>query len=158
MSLGGLQPPQGLMMQHPAGGSVNLGGSIDRLSGSVSAMPHAPAPLTLGMPDPATIQKQKLQYMNMLNMQVKSAGASLDAQLKYNRDFMYQQAKQQKAQFAIAEPVLYLSGEFSTRKLSFLFGVLHSSSEFSERSGKSGCFSTLKMNSRKFLGSCNEKT
>jgi len=68
---------------------------------SAYAMPPAPQPLTVGMPDPTTIMKQKDAYMKMLDEQVKQGAAVLDAQCKHQKDYLKSQAEQQKAQFVM---------------------------------------------------------
>ena len=42
-------------------------------------LPQPPAPLTMGMPDPSTIQKQKDAYMKMLDEQAKQGTAVFEA-------------------------------------------------------------------------------
>merc|ERR1712199_19298 len=68
-----------------------------------AAMP-APAPpqaVTAGMPDPATVQKQKEGYMKMLDDQLQQSSTVLDQQMKYQTNFLAAQADQQKKQFAM---------------------------------------------------------
>ena len=61
---------------------------------AVPMMP--PQPLTAGMPDPATIAKQKDVYMKMLDEQVKRGTQVLDAQAKHQKEYLLGQADQQK--------------------------------------------------------------
>jgi len=60
-----------------------------------------PQSLTVGMPDPSTINKQKDAYMKMLDEQVKQGASVLDAQCKHQKDYLKSQAEQQKAQFVM---------------------------------------------------------
>jgi len=58
-----------------------------------------PQSLTIGMPDPATINKQKDTYNQMMDQQLKQGMDVLQAQVKYQKDYLHGQAQQQKAQF-----------------------------------------------------------
>ena len=61
--------------------------------------PVAPVPpqkLTTGMPDPATIAKQKAAYAKMLDDQLKQGKDVLDQQVKYQKEYLAAQAEQQK--------------------------------------------------------------
>eukprot|EP00392_Amoebophrya_sp_AT5.2_P004218 g4226.t1 len=61
----------------------------------------APAPKTAGIPDPATVQKQRDAYLNMLEQQMKQGVMALDAQMKHQKEYLAAQAEQQKSQFAM---------------------------------------------------------
>merc|ERR1719428_1405356 len=77
-----------------AGPSVPMPGPLPGHS------PMAPAPsLTAGIPDPATIAKQKDAYLKMLDEQLRQGTAVLDQQVKYQRDYLAVQVEQQKKQF-----------------------------------------------------------
>lgn len=52
-----------------------------------------------GMPDPATIAKQKDSYMKMLDEQIKQGTQVLEAQVKHQKEYLVGQADQQKKQF-----------------------------------------------------------
>ena len=65
----------------------------------MSAAMMPPQPLTAGMPDPATIAKQKDAYMKMLDEQVKQGTLVLEAQVKHQKEYLLGQADQQKKQF-----------------------------------------------------------
>jgi hypothetical protein len=56
---------------------------------------------TSGMPDPATIAKQKDAYSKMLEQQLKQGITVLDAQVKHQKDYLVAQADQQKKQFTM---------------------------------------------------------
>jgi len=60
-----------------------------------------PMSLTVGMPDPATIAKQKDAYSKMLEQQLKQGITVLDAQVKHQKDYLVAQADQQKKQFTM---------------------------------------------------------
>ncbi len=64
----------------------------------MSAAMMPPQPLTAGMPDPATIAKQKDAYMKMLDEQVKQGTQVLEAQVKHQKEYLLGQADQQKKQ------------------------------------------------------------
>jgi len=64
-------------------------------------IPQPPMPLTTGMPDPATISKQKDAYNKMLEEQLKQGITVLDAQVKHQKDYLVAQADQQKKQFTM---------------------------------------------------------
>jgi len=66
---------------------------------SAAAQMMPPQPLTAGMPDPATIAKQKDAYMKMLDEQVKQGTQVLEAQVKHQKGYLLGQADQQKKQF-----------------------------------------------------------
>lgn len=67
----------------------------------MSLPPQPPMPLTTGMPDPATIAKQKDAYNKMLEEQLKQGVTVLDAQVKHQKDYLVAQADQQKKQFTM---------------------------------------------------------
>ena len=79
-------------------GSTTDGASVSAAPGGMQ-MP--PQPLTVGMPDPDTIVKQKTAYMKMLDEQFKQGVSVLDAQTKHQKEFLSSQAQQQKAQFVM---------------------------------------------------------
>merc|ERR1719316_884853 len=68
---------------------------------AMPAMPATVSPqaLTAGMPDPATVQKQKDGYMKMLDDQLQQSSTVLDQQMKYQTEYLAAQAGQQKKQF-----------------------------------------------------------
>ena len=51
--------------------------------------PAPPQPLTTGMPDPATIAKQKAAYSKMLDDQLKQGKDVLDHQVKYQKEYLF---------------------------------------------------------------------
>merc|ERR1711915_1157378 len=55
-----------------------------------------PMSLTVGMPDPATISRQKDAYSKMLEEQLKQGITVLDAQVKHQKDYLLAQADQQQ--------------------------------------------------------------
>merc|ERR1719258_111517 len=59
------------------------------------APPAPPQPLTTGMPDPKSIEKQKAAYAKMLEDQLKQGKSVLDGQLKYQKEYLAAQAEQQ---------------------------------------------------------------
>jgi len=60
-----------------------------------------PLSLTQGMPDPATVQKQKDGYVRTLDDQLRQGSATLDNQHRSQRDTMHQAAEEQKKQFGM---------------------------------------------------------
>jgi len=60
-----------------------------------------PLSLTQGIPDPATVQKQKDGYVRTLDDQLRQGSATLDNQHKQQRDTMHQAAEEQKKQFGM---------------------------------------------------------
>eukprot|EP00397_Hematodinium_sp_SG-2012_P037614 GEMP01040790.1.p1 GENE.GEMP01040790.1~~GEMP01040790.1.p1 ORF type:complete len:295 (+),score=68.97 GEMP01040790.1:204-1088(+) len=60
-----------------------------------------PVPLTVAIPDPPSIEKQKVAYVRMISEQLKQVNQVLDHQMQYQKQFLTTQAKQQKSQFAI---------------------------------------------------------
>merc|ERR1711962_1794221 len=63
--------------------------------------PQPPMSLTVGMPDPNTISRQKDAYSKMLEEQLKQGITVLDAQVKHQKDYLLAQADQQKKQFVM---------------------------------------------------------
>eukprot|EP00746_Dinoflagellata_sp_MGD_P163822 gnl/MRDRNA2_/MRDRNA2_92074_c0_seq1.p1 gnl/MRDRNA2_/MRDRNA2_92074_c0~~gnl/MRDRNA2_/MRDRNA2_92074_c0_seq1.p1 ORF type:complete len:278 (-),score=87.07 gnl/MRDRNA2_/MRDRNA2_92074_c0_seq1:177-1010(-) len=66
---------------------------------TVAPPPAPPQDLTVNMPDPVAIAKQKAGYMKMLDDQLKEGTNVLEQQLKYAKDYLYGQAAQQKKQY-----------------------------------------------------------
>merc|ERR1719399_2293466 len=75
--------------------------------------PAPPQPLTTGMPDPASIAKQKNAYAKMLDDQLTQGKGVLDGQLKYQREYLAAQAEQQKQTFLMQLEQQVKSTEFS---------------------------------------------
>merc|ERR1712194_487359 len=84
-----------------------------------------PQPLTMGMPDPATIAKQKDAYMKMLDEQVKQGTQVLEAQVKHQEMALDQQRmeqlmalRQQSAQqkAALEQQSMQLTMEYQQKK------------------------------------------
>lgn len=69
------------------------------MSAQIPQVPVAPVPLTTGMPDPDTIEKQKSTYNNMLDEQLKQGIAVLEAQVAHQKSYLRAQSEQQKKQF-----------------------------------------------------------
>eukprot|EP00929_Paragymnodinium_shiwhaense_P119138 TRINITY_DN91015_c0_g1_i1.p1 TRINITY_DN91015_c0_g1~~TRINITY_DN91015_c0_g1_i1.p1 ORF type:complete len:309 (+),score=85.27 TRINITY_DN91015_c0_g1_i1:82-1008(+) len=69
----------------------------------LAAPPHVPAPqpLTVGLPDPNSVQNQKAGFIKSLDEQLKTGAASLDQQVREQREQVRAQAEQQKAIFAM---------------------------------------------------------
>jgi len=65
------------------------------------AQAQPPMSLTVGMPDPVTISKQKDAYSKMLDEQLKQGITVLNAQVKHQKDYLLAQADQQKKQFTM---------------------------------------------------------
>jgi len=60
-----------------------------------------PVSLTQGMPDPATVQRQKEGYVRTLDDQLRKGAVQLDTEHKQQRDLMHQAAEGQKKQFGM---------------------------------------------------------
>merc|ERR1719199_385710 len=78
--------------------------------------PVPPQPLTTGMPDPATIAKQKAAYSKMLDDQLKQGKDVLDQQVKYQKEYLAAQAEQQKGTFLMQLEQQVKSTEFSLQQ------------------------------------------
>merc|ERR1719261_313836 len=61
----------------------------------------APADLTQGIPNPATIQSQKDGYAKALEKQYQDGAAAIAAEVKVRKEMLQEQAKQQKAQYKL---------------------------------------------------------
>ena len=72
--------------------------------------PHS---LTAGMPDPATIAKQKDAYMKMLDEQVKQGAAVLEAQVKHQKEYLLGQADIRRV-FILSTHSLFVTGRRET--------------------------------------------
>ena len=57
--------------------------------------------LTAVMPDPTIIEKQKQAYARMLEAQFNQGVSVLDTQVKNQKDYLLDQAHQQKNQFTL---------------------------------------------------------
>ena len=77
---------------------------ITKMSGAIP-MYEAIAPLSLlltaVMPDPTIIEKQKQAYARMLEAQLNQGVSVLDTQVKNQKDYLLDQAHQQKNQFTL---------------------------------------------------------
>lgn len=77
------------------------GSSPSPANNTLPQIPQPPNPLTAGLPDPATITKQKEAYLQMLEDQLRQGVLVLDAQVKHQRSYLIAQADQQKKQFTM---------------------------------------------------------
>lgn len=100
-------PPTASSVNIPRAPSVAV--STASIAGATSrgpplaAPPHVPAPqpLTVGLPDPRSVQQQKESFIKSLDDQLKAGASSLDKQVREQREQVRSQAEQQKAIFAM---------------------------------------------------------
>merc|ERR1719272_1955710 len=62
---------------------------------------QAPVDLTVGIPDPASIAKQKEGYAKALEKQYQDGAGAITAETKVKKEMLGEQAKQQKAQYQL---------------------------------------------------------
>merc|ERR1719395_452914 len=88
-----------------------------------------PSSVLAGMPDPATIAKQKDGYMKTLDEQLKQGTTVLDQQMKYQKDYLYAQADQQKKQYImevdqqVKTQEMGLSQQYNQQKKQYIMEV-----------------------------------
>eukprot|EP00397_Hematodinium_sp_SG-2012_P040374 GEMP01044223.1.p1 GENE.GEMP01044223.1~~GEMP01044223.1.p1 ORF type:complete len:264 (+),score=59.17 GEMP01044223.1:204-995(+) len=79
-----------------------------------------PVPLTVAIPDPPSIEKQKVAYVRMISEQLKQVNQVLDHQMQYQKQFLTTQAKQQaqvqNLKLRLAQQAMMLTLEYEEKR------------------------------------------